>query len=113
MLLLGNQERFLDLVFNILFYFRIALTKVDIFDGLEELKIGVSYHIDGKEVFTPPGNTNDLHKVQVTYITLPGWKENISKCRRFEELPKQAQDYVRTVEKVCEIPSKSTAFFII
>ncbi|XP_017490845.1 PREDICTED: adenylosuccinate synthetase isozyme 1 A-like [Rhagoletis zephyria] len=84
----------------------IALTKLDIFDGLDELKIGVSYHMDGKELVSPPGNTADLHKVVVTYLTLPGWKQNISKCRRFEELPKQAQEYVRTVEKVCEIPIK-------
>lgn len=108
---LGNENVRVALTFNLFFYFgvvRIALTKLDIFDGLDELKIGVSYHMDGKELVSPPGNTADLHKVVVTYLTLPGWKQNISKCRRFEELPKQAQEYVRTVEKVCEIPSKST-----
>ena len=62
--------------------------------------------LDGRELLTPPGNTMDLGRVTVSYITVPGWKENISKCRRFEELPKRAQEYVRMVEQLCEVPGK-------
>lgn len=83
---------------------RLALTKLDILDGLDEIKIGVGYKLDGKELVTPPGNTLDLARVQVSYVTLPGWKQNISKCRRFEELPIRAQEYVRMVEQLCEVP---------
>ncbi|KAJ6218249.1 hypothetical protein RDWZM_009406 [Blomia tropicalis] len=87
-------------------YTGLALTKLDILDGLDEIKIGVGYKLDGKELVTPPGNTLDLARVQVSYVTLPGWKQNISKCRRFEELPIRAQEYVRMVEQLCEVPVK-------
>ena len=86
--------------------FSIALTKLDILDGLDEIKIGASYMLDGKEVVTPPASIADLSRVQVTYLTVPGWKQNISKCRKFEELPQRAQDYVNLVEQLCEVPSK-------
>lgn len=87
-------------------YTGLALTKLDILDGLDEIKIGAQYMLDGKELVTPPGNTADLARVQVQYITVPGWKENISKCRRFEELPKRAQEYVQMIEQLCEVPIK-------
>lgn len=83
------------------------MTKLDILDGLDEIKIGASYKLDGKELTTPPGNTSELTRVQVEYVTMPGWKQNISKCRRFEDLPQAAQEYVHVVEQLCEVPGES------
>ena len=82
------------------------MTKLDVLDGLDEIKIGAKYLLDGREVVTPPGNTNDLNRMQVEYVTMPGWKQSIAGCRRFEELPQAAQNYVRKVEELCEVPSK-------
>ena len=96
---------FILVIWSIIF-FSFALTKLDILDGLDEIKIGTNYMLDGKELTTPPGNTSDLGRVQVSYITLPGWKQNISQCRRFEDLPARAQEYVRLVEQLCEVPGK-------
>lgn len=89
------------------------MTKLDVLDGLDEIKIGTKYILNGQEVITPPGNTSDLNRMQVEYVTMPGWKESIAKCRTFEELPQAAQNYVRKVEELCEVPSKFAAFFIL
>lgn len=87
-------------------YAGLAMTKLDVLDGLDEIKIGAKYLLDGREVVTPPGNTNDLNRMQVEYVTMPGWKQSIAGCRRFEELPQAAQNYVRKVEELCEVPIK-------
>ncbi|XP_075678212.1 adenylosuccinate synthetase [Dermatophagoides pteronyssinus] len=84
----------------------IALTKLDILDGLSEIKIGISYMIDGREIDTPPANIVDLEKVTVNYVTLPGWKCSISDCRQFDDLPEKAQNYVRKIESLLGKPIK-------
>ena len=94
-------------------YTALALTKLDILDGLDQIQIGASYKLDDKEIKTPPGNILDLARVTVTYITMPGWKQDISKCRSFEELPKRAQEYIRIVEQLCEVPSKCRIYDLI
>ena len=53
------------------------LTKLDVLDKLEEIKIGVSYKIDGKEIDYVPSSVDDLEKVEVVYETMPGWMEVI------------------------------------
>lgn len=90
--------------------FSLALTKLDILDELDEIKIGASYMLDGKELVTPPANTTDLGRVKVNYITMPGWKQSISKCRKFAELPQEAKDYVSTIERLAEVPGKYPYF---
>lgn len=82
------------------------MTKLDVLDHLDEIKIGAKYILNGQEVVTPPGNTSDLNRMQVEYVTMPGWKESIAKCRSFDELPQAAQNYVRKVEELCEVPIK-------
>lgn len=79
---------------------------MDILDGLSEIKIGISYMIDGSEIESPPSNIVDMEKVTVNYVTLPGWKCSISQCRRFDDLPEKAQNYVRKVESLLGKPSK-------
>ena len=74
-------------------YTSINMTKLDVLDDLEELKIGVAYKVDGKTL--PPGSIPstlaELEKVEVEYETLPGWKQSIAHCRDFSELPAEAQ----------------------
>ncbi|KAJ3268393.1 hypothetical protein HK104_005384 [Borealophlyctis nickersoniae] len=81
-------------------YTSINLTKLDVLDKLPEVKIGVAYILDGKKLDSFPADLNLLSKVSVEYETLPGWQQDISKCRRWEELPVNAQKYVMRVEEL-------------
>lgn len=87
-------------------YSALALTKLDVLSTLDEIKIGKAYTLDGKVLDSPPTNANKLSRVKVVYETFKGWKTDISKVRRFEDLPKEAQDYVKYIENLVEVPIK-------
>ena len=76
------------------------LTKLDVLSGWDEIPVCVAYEIDGKRVEEMPASQTDFHHAKPIYEILPGWQEDISGARTFEELPKNAQDYVRFLEKV-------------
>jgi adenylosuccinate synthase len=82
------------------------LTKLDVLDDLDEVKIGVAYELNGQTLpkGSFPSSLEDLANVKVIYETLPGWKTNISKCKTFSDLPKNAQNYVKRIEKVVGVP---------
>uniref|UniRef100_A0A671S6M7 Adenylosuccinate synthetase n=1 Tax=Sinocyclocheilus anshuiensis TaxID=1608454 RepID=A0A671S6M7_9TELE len=84
----------------------IALTKLDILDTLPEIKIGITYTVDGKPLPSFPANMDVLTKVQVTYETFPGWCCSTEGVRSFDELPSQAQSYICFIEKFLEVPVK-------
>lgn len=79
----------------------INLTKLDVMSGLKELKIATKYHLDGKELFSIPTTVKALNKLEITYEIFPGWDEDITQVQTFEDLPKNAKDYVFAVEKYC------------
>ncbi|KAL4111703.1 hypothetical protein PRIC1_003381 [Phytophthora ramorum] len=76
------------------------LTKLDVLTGLEKVKIGVAYWHKGKKLDGMPSNLQLLQDSVVEYEELDGWKEDISKCKTFEELPEAAQKYVLRVEEL-------------
>lgn len=76
------------------------LTKLDVLDDLEEIKIGVEYEHQGRILTSFPADLDTLKEINVKYITLPGWKQSIAACRTFEELPSACQDYVEQVERL-------------
>lgn len=76
------------------------LTKLDVLTGWDEIPVCVAYEINGVRVEEMPASQTDFHHAKPIYVNLPGWKEDISGCRTFEELPKNAQDYVKYLEKV-------------
>ncbi|OQR86053.1 adenylosuccinate synthetase [Thraustotheca clavata] len=78
----------------------INLTKLDVLTGLKEVKIGVAYWHNGKKLTGMPSNLQPLEESTVQYESMPGWTEDISKCRTFEELPVNAQKYVLRVEEL-------------
>ena len=82
----------------------LALTKLDVLDGFDEIKICTAYEIDGKIRKTFPSSCAELAKAKPVYATLPGWKCDISKCRTFDELPQAARDYVKYIEDNAEVP---------
>lgn len=84
----------------------IALTKLDILDTLPEIKVGVAYKIDGKPIPSFPANMDVLTRVSVDYETLPGWCCSTEAARSFEELPSQAQNYIRFIEDFLQVPVK-------
>lgn len=84
----------------------IALTKLDILDEFDEIKIGIWYSIEGKKLPSFPGTLDVLKNVEVEYITVPGWKTSTVDCRTFEEMPINAQGYVRKIESILSVPIK-------
>ncbi|MBO0346901.1 adenylosuccinate synthase [Roseibium limicola] len=82
----------------------IALTKLDVLDGLEEIKICVGYELDGERIDYLPASQGAQERVKPIYETLPGWKESTEGARSWAELPAQAVKYVRHVEELIGAP---------
>ena len=80
------------------------ITKLDILSGLGELKLCVGYK-NGNEVLTDyPYDQNILNTAEPVYETLKGWKDDISSIKNFEDLPKNAQTYIKAIEDFIEVP---------
>lgn len=77
-----------------------VLTKLDVLTGLEQVPVCVAYDVGGVRHDEMPVNQTDFHHAVPIYEYLPGWWEDISGCRSFDELPKNAQDYVKYVEQL-------------
>ncbi|HJH12953.1 MAG TPA: adenylosuccinate synthase [Brevibacterium ravenspurgense] len=77
-----------------------VLTKLDVLDDLDEIPVCVAYEVDGERFDEIPMSQSDFHHAKPIYETFPGWKEDISGCRTFEDLPKNAQDYVLALERM-------------
>jgi adenylosuccinate synthase len=82
----------------------IALTKLDVLDGLEELKVCTGYRIDGETVDHLPTASDLQARVEPVYETLPGWSESTFGARRWLDLPAEAIKYVKRVEELIETP---------
>ncbi|MGB0844595.1 MAG: adenylosuccinate synthase [Alphaproteobacteria bacterium] len=82
----------------------IALTKLDVLDGFDELKICVGYELDGKRISHFPSINAEQERVVPIYETLEGWSETTFGARSWGELPAAAIKYVRRIEELIEIP---------
>jgi len=82
----------------------IAITKLDVLTGYNNLPICVGYEIDGKQQDTVPASLKQYAKAKPIYKEFPGWSEDISKCTKFEELPAAAQNYVKFIEEFVGAP---------
>lgn len=83
----------------------LALTKLDVLDGLKEIQICTGYEVDGQVINTVPPLRN-LRKVKPVFETLPGWSESTREARSFAELPANAQRYVQRVAELTGAPVK-------
>ena len=81
-----------------------ALTKLDILDQMDELKICVRYLKNDLPMKHYPSSEQDYVGVTCDYITIPGWKSDITKCRHFDELPDNAKLYVNKIEEILHVP---------
>ncbi|MFC6715381.1 adenylosuccinate synthase [Branchiibius cervicis] len=76
-----------------------VLTKLDVLTGLETVPVCVAYDVDGRRFEEIPVSQSDFHHATPVYEELPGWFEDISACRSFEELPANCRAYVEYVEE--------------
>jgi adenylosuccinate synthase len=81
----------------------IALTKLDVLDSLDEIKICVGYRHKGKRYDEMPSDIAVLEQCTPQYITMPGWKQTTIGIRKYEQLPKKARAYVEKVCKLCGV----------
>jgi adenylosuccinate synthase len=84
----------------------LCLTKLDVLSGLEEIKVCTRYELSCDPVRYADVDAYGLDKVETVYETVPGWQEDISKARSFEELPVKAQNYVKRIEEAAGVPVK-------
>ncbi len=77
-----------------------VLTKLDVLTGIEEIPVCVAYEIDGVRRDEMPASQSDFHHAKPIFETFPGWDEDITVARSFEELPENAQNYVHALERL-------------
>ncbi|MGP8232769.1 MAG: adenylosuccinate synthase [Methylovirgula sp.] len=82
----------------------IALTKLDILDGFEEIKVCVGYKLDGERLDRMPAAQAIQQRLEPIYESIPGWKETTAGARSWADLPAQAIKYVRRIEELIEAP---------
>jgi adenylosuccinate synthase len=81
----------------------LVVNKLDILSGLSEVPIAVAYRIDGKRTEDFPMTLDELSRAEPVYETLPGWSEDITGVRRFEDLPAAAQRYLDRIESLAGV----------
>jgi adenylosuccinate synthase len=85
-------------------YTEISLTKLDVLTDLDPVRICVCYNYRGENIDYPPELTEDLEKCSPVYEDLPGWKNDLTQVKSFEELPENAKGYVRRLEELMKVP---------
>ncbi len=81
-----------------------CVTKLDVLDGMETVKICVAYKLDGKEVMTPPVGADLFEKCEPVLIEMTGWQDSTVGVKSVDNLPQAARDYLAKVEELCEVP---------
>ena len=81
-----------------------CITKLDVLDGMETVKICVAYKLDGKEIDTPPVGADLFEKCEPVFIEMPGWSESTVGAKSMDKLPQAARDYLAKVEQLCGAP---------
>ena len=89
----------------------IALTKLDVLDELDEIKMCIGYEINGKKLDYLPASVDDQFMVKPIYTSFKGWKSSTVGIKKFDELPENAKNYIKELEKFVEtkISSISTS----
>ena len=82
----------------------LCITKLDVLDGLDSVKICVAYELDGRQVETPPAGADRFEECRPVYIEMPGWQESTVGIKEYEQLPEKARNYLKKVEQLCAAP---------
>ena len=83
----------------------LAITKLDVLDGLEELQICTAYRCGSETLTEMPGDIAQLAACEPIYETLPGWSRPTRGITRFEDLPAEAQRYIKRLEETSGVPA--------
>jgi len=81
----------------------LAITKLDVLDGFEKVKIAVAYDVDGKRLDEMPSDPEQLERAKPVYEELPGWSEKVGHLRTWDDLPKLARSYLKRIEELTEV----------
>ncbi|MDO4482311.1 MAG: adenylosuccinate synthase [Bacillota bacterium] len=84
----------------------LSLMLLDVMTGFDTLKLCKAYKCGDEIIEHFPASLEKLAKCEPVYIELPGWKEDITRCTSYEELPKEAKDYVAAIEEITGVPVK-------
>jgi adenylosuccinate synthase len=82
----------------------LAVTKLDVLDAFDTLKVCVAYEADGETYLHPPYHQSVLHKVKPVYEELPGWNTDLTGATTLDDLPTQAKDYLQFLSDACGVP---------
>jgi len=82
----------------------LCITKLDVLDGLDTIRIAVGYRYLGEERLLPPDGAEAYAGCEPIYIDMPGWKESTVGLKRYKDLPVAACDYLKKIEEVVETP---------
>lgn len=82
----------------------VCLTKLDVMDSLETIKICTAYMLDGKQIDHPPIGADEFARCQPVYESMPGWQGNTEGATTMAELPSAAQAYIARIEELTEVP---------
>ncbi len=78
----------------------IILTKMDVLSGLEQVKVGTSYDLDGEAIEDIPPSSLNTGRIKANYTSFDGWSEDITGVRAFEDLPQTAQQFIKNIEQL-------------
>ena len=81
----------------------LSLNSIDVMSGLKTVKICTAYELDGVEITEYPATLEDLQRAKPIYKEMPGWSEDITGVKTLEELPENAYNYLREIEKLCGV----------
>jgi len=82
----------------------LAITKLDVLDELEEIKVCVAYEIDGQRCEDFPSSARRFAECRPIFKTMPGWQQSTAHCRSLSDLPRQALDYLKFLAELMEVP---------
>lgn len=82
------------------------ITKLDVLDGLDKIKVGVGYELDGQRIDYMPARQEDYSRCVPVYDEFPCWTGRVTDCRNWDDLPAEAVDYLRFIEKFLGLPVK-------
>ncbi len=84
----------------------LAVTKLDVLDGLDTIRVCTHYEFEGKQLDTPPPDSASLDRCRPVYEDLPGWKSSTSEAQKWDDLPAEAQDYLCYISELVGAPVK-------
>ncbi|KGG12885.1 MULTISPECIES: adenylosuccinate synthase [Prochlorococcus] len=82
----------------------LAITKLDVLDELEEIKVCIAYQLDNERIEHFPSSSEDFSRCKPIFKTLQGWQSSTANCRRLEDLPPSAMAYLRFLAELMEVP---------